>query len=1047
MVDGCVSPAIPSWADASFSVNSGSINQPSLQSIPGTRLTHASLSMQRSPSQPVCAAATKAAVSGAGPIAPKPAGAGQFRSVTPVRASPQLIKFTGPGVETVNTSATPSTAASSGSAPMGIGSSGRASVSVPGPLLPPGGASVAVAAGTMQQAAAYRRQKTSMLSTPLQWQGHLAWSQAQLQHQHRSSLSQQPSSKGRCLHHPRPQQPWRGAAAAAAAAAAASAATRMASPVRARIIKPPPTDLPGVASVSVAPPPNSMPKLQPCMVVSQPPVTTTAPNPVETTASIAPSQFVSRFAAGLAHTPSTPFSCPSVCTSAPPVRVATAVPLRPQGSLTHNVSVNRPGASVAVFEAGDTGIQATHGSISANAGRDAGSTTCPLGGDVPRVIVPPSHSGIRWATPCARAERDPASAQGLSIFGTEATAPRVIPPSHCAGSVRLAPHTAATPTAGIGSFGSVCISAGSCAVPQDPMSVPPAGASIMVPTPSMVSTGSTTPCMPMAAKSLLAATTSTTAPTSGCPSGRTSVGGMSYGTATPSAGGCTTFQYTAPQPAVLPTASVGTSAPAVMTREPAAVPPTTSVAATAAAAFASAQATRTGAPRASVYAATAVPQYVAPSGASVVMYPPGSAPPAAAVSPVKPTLVARERKVVPPWAEPARQLERRQALGLQEFAVQEFANRCEFVSLGSYCGVAFGLQVLGLTKFSYPLDWARSPADGVAQLFRTRFAEFTTFGLFADKGEHGKLYGKTRWGGSFWHHDPTDPRVQQDFTRRVGRLLGPSAEVPASKPRVFVRATNSTAELMETEKLYNSLSSSLPEAEVYILIIIDMQLREGLYSIPSIGNGQVLFYRIHERIWEDRNAHWRDQMHKNMEAYADAIGAAVRWWAGRADISSLASPEGSVRTLAPEDHSKEVIVLDSISDLQALCEPFDGGDAARELFTPKSIPSNPPLQKQPPAQPQASQDPATPRTEACTQTDVQAAAAAVDLSSSQSSVQTMVDTPRLSHHPGATPEDTVASPDKEISLTDPEAVAGDEVKENQPCMSSTQQPQTSQQLD
>mmetsp|Transcript_48703 Transcript_48703/g.109330 ORF Transcript_48703/g.109330 Transcript_48703/m.109330 type:complete len:1166 (-) Transcript_48703:10-3507(-) len=385
------------------------------------------------------------------------------------------------------------------------------------------------------------------------------------------------------------------------------------------------------------------------------------------------------------------------------------------------------------------------------------------------------------------------------------------------------------------------------------------------------------------------------------------------------------------------------------------------------------------------------------------------------------------RRVVPPWEDPTQQSERRKALGLHEPQVQEFAERCEFVSLGCFCGVAFGLQVLGLTKFSYPFDWARSPATGVVQLFQTRFAEFTSFACFADKGEVGKLYGKTRWGGSFWHHDVTDLKVQTDFARRANRLLGITTEVPAWKPRVFVRAANSSAELAESEKLYKTLQMSLPHADVYVLVLIDLQSSDGLYSIPSIGNGRVLFYRIHEGLYNDRTLHWRDQMHKIMQTYATGIAAGVRWW-GSQSGGLQASPDASLQTLAPDEpREKGIEVLDSIQSLMSLCEPFDGGDTARELYEPK-----PPVRLLP--------QPAV-KAHVVTLEDQK------ELSASVESVQTVVEgfqelpcppqgrTARP-HHPGATPEDSLLVSDKEDCQTDPEA--GAEVKENKPCMTASQ---------
>merc|ERR1719248_308847 len=77
-------------------------------------------------------------------------------------------------------------------------------------------------------------------------------------------------------------------------------------------------------------------------------------------------------------------------------------------------------------------------------------------------------------------------------------------------------------------------------------------------------------------------------------------------------------------------------------------------------------------------------------------------------------------------------------------------------------------------------------------------------------------FTQSSWGGSFWHHDPLAAGTKEDFTRRIERLLG-LGDVPASKPRVFIRAVNSTRELNNAFRLQETLQAAFPNAPVYSL--------------------------------------------------------------------------------------------------------------------------------------------------------------------------------------------------------------------------------------
>jgi len=104
---------------------------------------------------------------------------------------------------------------------------------------------------------------------------------------------------------------------------------------------------------------------------------------------------------------------------------------------------------------------------------------------------------------------------------------------------------------------------------------------------------------------------------------------------------------------------------------------------------------------------------------------------------------------------------------------EQWATCVEWASLGCYCGPARALQMLGLRRKAYPLDFMRSDVYGLLKLFRSGFRNFQEIGgqPFPGVGE-GEITFPTTWGGSFWHHDIRDPKMRDTMQRRVDRLLG-----------------------------------------------------------------------------------------------------------------------------------------------------------------------------------------------------------------------------------------------------------------------------------
>jgi len=266
------------------------------------------------------------------------------------------------------------------------------------------------------------------------------------------------------------------------------------------------------------------------------------------------------------------------------------------------------------------------------------------------------------------------------------------------------------------------------------------------------------------------------------------------------------------------------------------------------------------------------------------------------------------------WLSKDAAMRRRAEFGIDDLT--KFIESCEFVSLGNFCGVARALQALDFKKYAYPFDWVRSPTFGVLHCLETDFEDFLTYTVARDEGPKGHLFGSTNWGGSFWHHNIVKPETKDSFVRRIERLYG-YGEVPPEKPRVFVRALNSTRELDDCVRLHQALRRALPSARsVYLLVLLDMQsdLTPARLHDHDIT---LLFCKVHESLFADNGTNW--SMEKQGVAYAEQIAFAIRVWNGDPRAKSQ---------------------IKEFSDMHALahaCDGFDGGSCAIELFFPRKF--------------------------------------------------------------------------------------------------------------
>lgn len=275
----------------------------------------------------------------------------------------------------------------------------------------------------------------------------------------------------------------------------------------------------------------------------------------------------------------------------------------------------------------------------------------------------------------------------------------------------------------------------------------------------------------------------------------------------------------------------------------------------------------------------------------------------------------------PPCADPVAdkmmQVARSTLLGLSSDNVRAFIDACEFISLGCFCSVSNALQLLGLKRNSYPFDWVRSSLEGVTHCLDVQFEDFLTYSTYTMTDQYA-IFGGTRWGGSFWHHNLEVPVTRQDMARRVSRFYG-QENIAACTPRVFVRSINSTREITAVLRFRQALKDALPEAQqVFILFIVDIQPSEGPMAIAGQDGHGLLFYGIRESETLQNMSQGAQAFRLNSETYTRAIACAIKFWAG-------------------DTVAEEVRMFSNVRELGAACVQFDGGDPGRELFTPRKF--------------------------------------------------------------------------------------------------------------
>ncbi|CAE8601157.1 unnamed protein product, partial [Polarella glacialis] len=100
----------------------------------------------------------------------------------------------------------------------------------------------------------------------------------------------------------------------------------------------------------------------------------------------------------------------------------------------------------------------------------------------------------------------------------------------------------------------------------------------------------------------------------------------------------------------------------------------------------------------------------------------------------------------------------------------EALRQLHVISLGSFCGMKFSIQRLGLGDAHLPFDWIRSTSEGVAKFVRNGFQGFFSVATACDVPSFGMRVHRAQHH-SFWHDDVSQLEVREKMKRRVARFL------------------------------------------------------------------------------------------------------------------------------------------------------------------------------------------------------------------------------------------------------------------------------------
>jgi len=163
--------------------------------------------------------------------------------------------------------------------------------------------------------------------------------------------------------------------------------------------------------------------------------------------------------------------------------------------------------------------------------------------------------------------------------------------------------------------------------------------------------------------------------------------------------------------------------------------------------------------------------------------------------------------------------------GILGMSPSDVTRAVQAVSLGSSCGTKLTLRRLGLGEATMPFDWMRTSARGLIHWVRHGFGSFFHIHERYDITYQARALTVYRTPThAFWHDDLDDEGSREKLWRRVLRFQDLATD-DSGRALLFVRAVAGTAELQETEALFEALQACFQAAgrRVYLLVVIEDQ--------------------------------------------------------------------------------------------------------------------------------------------------------------------------------------------------------------------------------
>ncbi|CAE7675187.1 unnamed protein product [Symbiodinium pilosum] len=236
--------------------------------------------------------------------------------------------------------------------------------------------------------------------------------------------------------------------------------------------------------------------------------------------------------------------------------------------------------------------------------------------------------------------------------------------------------------------------------------------------------------------------------------------------------------------------------------------------------------------------------------------------------------------------------------------------RVQLVSLGSYCGPKLSFQKMGRGAETLPFDWIRTRMSGILRFLRSNFEGFYDFTTQQRVPETGSMMVMFRgYHHSFWHDDPTEPKMHERYNRRIARLFDINSVVARSitssavktddwvRPVLFVRSIVSNEEVLQIPELMVELRKHFGQS-ARLLMVLESQRRFNGPAIVMEEPGVYLYYL-------SCDVHTKDHP-DNAMPYARPTQHALDWCIGR-------------------EPTCEIRRMHTLQDAFAISDPYPGG--------------------------------------------------------------------------------------------------------------------------